>query len=807
MRTLSLLALLFCVGMANAQKATVSGTLLDNTQSPVIYANVVLLTAMDSAMVKVVPTDEDGSFVITGIAPGDYLLQATYVGLNPLSTPVSIEDENTAMALGSLEMESDAVQLETATVTARRALLEVKADRTVFNVEGTINSSGQNAIELLRKAPGVLVDNNNNISVLSRSGVLVYVDGKRLPLTGDDLTNYLQNLPAEQIDRFDIITNPGARYEAEGNAGIIDIRLKKDTSIGANGSLSLNASQGQYFRTNGSLSGNYRNQKINVFGSAGSFGGENFNLMRFDNFQNGLSMKEINNWRTNNFGYNFRGGVDFFLSKNSTLGVLVGVRQNQDDSRLFNSIEIAQEASLTTDSILIANNSNDNERDQATYNINYRLAQGKRSLNIDLDYGRYRTESRRLQPNQYFSADRSQLLTEIVNYFDTPREIDIYTAKVDYETDLSGQTLGFGGKFSRVSSDNTFLFFDRIDGMDQRNDTRSNVFDYTENVTAGYVNLAGKLGQKWSYSAGLRAEVTDATGDLQAFRTDLEEPPVEFNYLSWFPSAGLTYSIDPKNVLTLNYGRRINRPQYEVLNPFNNQSSQLSFQKGNPFLQPEIVNNIELGYTLAYRYNFKLAYSKTLDQITRLIGPSAEDARANFITWENLATQTVYSMNISAPIQITPKWNGYFNFNASRIDNQADYGDGAIVDVQAWSYNIYQQQTFELPKGYTAELSGYFAGPGVWGGVFLYETSWALNVGLQKKFWQDKLSVRLSAQDIFYESGWDGFSEFNGLTATGSGRWDSRRASISLGYKFGNQEIKSRNRKTGLESEGSRVGG
>jgi hypothetical protein len=276
--------------------------------------------------------------------------------------------------------------------------------------------------------------------------------------------------------------------------------------------------------------------------------------------------------------------------------------------------------------------------------------------------------------------------------------------------------------------------------------------------------------------------------------------------LQWFPSAGLTYQAAPNHVLALNYSRRINRPDYNVLNPFNNKQSELSFEKGNPFLQPEIVNNIELGYTLAYRYNFKLAYSYTTDQITRLIAPSAEDSRASFITWENLATQKVYSTNISAPIQMTKWWNAYMNINGSYIDNQADYGDGAIVDVQVWNYNLYQQHTFDLIKGLKGEVSGWFAGPGVWGGVFEYDVQWSLNIGLQKKFFNEKLNLKLSMQDVFYESGWSGISEFNGLVSEGTGNWDSRRLALSASYSFGNQKVKSRKRKSGLEEESSRVG-
>jgi hypothetical protein len=278
------------------------------------------------------------------------------------------------------------------------------------------------------------------------------------------------------------------------------------------------------------------------------------------------------------------------------------------------------------------------------------------------------------------------------------------------------------------------------------------------------------------------------------------------NYLSWFPNAGVTWQVAEKHSLGLNAGRRINRPDYNVLNPFNNRLSELSYEKGNPFLRPEIVNNAELSYTFNYMYNLKVGYSRTSDQITRLIGPDDTDPRASFITWANLAEQNVWSANLSAPIQVNTWWNAYVNLSASHIDNQADYGNGAVVDVQAFTYSVFMQHTFTLPWNLQGEVSGYYSGPGVWGGVFLYESNWSLDLGLQRKFFNERLSVRISASDLFYQTGWDGYSEFNGMLNYGSGRWDSRRFAVNVGYRFGNDNVKSRNRNTGIEEQSRRVG-
>ncbi|MBT8232207.1 MAG: TonB-dependent receptor [Saprospiraceae bacterium] len=792
--------------LLNAQNARITGILQDDKDEYILFANVVLYNQADSSLVKVETTDENGKFIIQNIAKGKYYLDASYLGLNNLQVEDINVDSNPDVDLGTLLMTTASVELETAIVTAKRSMVEIKPDRTVFNVQGTINSTGDNGLELLRKAPGVLVDNNNSITVLSRSGVLIYVDGKRLPLGGDDLSNYLQNLTADQIDRIDIITNPGAKYEAQGNAGIIDIRLKRNENHGLNGSVNTNITKAFHWRKGISGNLNYRNKAINTFFRIGTFDNSVRQTFRFDDFQNEVRVNNTIIDRNDSQGGNIRWGTDFFLNDNHTLGFLVSanIRDNISKSNSENFI-----SSIATpddiDSILVASNTSDDEFESQSYNLNYVFTEGETTVNIDADFGSFRSDSDNDQPNIYYNPDRTEILTEVNTAYVTPVAIDIYTFKVDYESNLFDGRLGLGTKLSRVETDNTFLFYDIPNSDRIRDDRRSNQFLYNENVYAAYVSYQRPLGELFKFSSGVRLEQTDATGDLIPFDEDLQEPPVELDYLSVFPNLGLTYSKNPKHVFSINYGRRINRPDYNVLNPFKSQINQLSFSKGNPFLSPEIVNNFELGYLWNYRYNIKLAYSRTTDQITRLIGPDESDPRARFINWDNLAEQITYSLNVSIPIEVTKIWNAYFNLSGSHLNNQADYGDGVTVDLQRWSYNIFQQQTIDLPGGFVGEVSGWFSGPGIWGGVFKYDTQWSLNLGLQKKFMNNKLSVKLSAQDIFHQAFWSGFSEFNGLRSNGIGEWDSRRGTLNISYNFGNEKVKSRKRQTGIEDEAGRV--
>ena len=807
------LLLLTLPGTCVRAQHALTGRVEDAAGDPVAFANAALYRAADSSLVKVETTADDGSFRLADLPAGVYDLDVTFIGAPSLRRGGL--DLTTDLDLGVLRLAPAAVELETATVTARRALVEVKPDRTVFNVQGTINAVGNNGLDLLRKAPGVTVDNNENINVLSRAGVLVYVDGKRMPLQGQDLTNYLRNLTAEQIDRIDIITNPGAKYEAEGNAGIIDIRLKKAENEGANGSVTGAFSQGVYYRYNVGANANYRNRRLNAFGSLNYNYGNSYNFFDFDGFQNGLLLDETTRSVARSSTPVYRAGLDLYLSGKHTLGVLIGGQYTDGAWSAWTNTDIftlgpAGGVPATPDSVLLARGLTDADRGQNTFNVNYRYDIGTgRSLNVDLDYGRYRNDQLRDQPNEY-RTPAGELSSGVYNYFDTPTDIDIYTAKLDYEAPVGAGTLSAGTKFSRVRTFNTFRFFDRAGPGGERtlNRTRSNQFDYEEDVYAAYLAYNGRLNEAWSYTAGLRAELTDATGTLTPFDNTLGQPPVALNYLSLFPNAGLTYTADARAGHTLNlaYGRRINRPDYNVLNPFRNQLSQLNYERGNPFLNPEIVDNIELGYTHAFRYNAKLAFGRTSNQITRLIGPDDLDPRASFISWDNLAQQTTVALNVSAPVQVSPKWNLYLNANGAYLRNEADYGDeGGVIDLKAWTYNIFVQNTINLPWQLTAEIGGYFSGPGIWGGVFRYEESGAFNVGLQRKFLQDRLNVKLSGNDLFLTSPWRGVSEFNGLRNVGRGGWDSRRVGLSLSYNLGNQKVKSRNRRTGLEDEAGRI--
>jgi hypothetical protein len=397
---LSILLFFVFGNQAVAQNASFKGQLVGDDGSAVMFANIADYTANDSSLVKVETTDENGIFFIKGLASGTYNFTASFLGLQDLNiSDIELATKETK-DLGVLEMMTASVELDAAIVTAKRPIVEVKSDRTVFNVKGTINSSGDNGMDLLRKAPGVLVDNNNNITVLGRSGVMLYVDGKRLPLTGDDLIAYLQNLNSEQIDKIDIITNPGARYEAQGNAGIIDIRLKRNENHGTNGSVSSNTTRAYGWRNNVSTSLNHRNKLLNTYGQLSFNRSEVHNNMDFDDFQNGVRIQNNMVMINNNESAFLLWGTDFNVGKDQTLGFLVSGNLSAGDVDGNSESQLSSiDAPNMIDSILVAENLTRSDFNSQTFNINYVLNRSKTNLNIDVDYGRYRRDLDTDQPN------------------------------------------------------------------------------------------------------------------------------------------------------------------------------------------------------------------------------------------------------------------------------------------------------------------------------------------------------------------------------------------------------------------------
>ena len=786
--------------------AKVTGIVTDQQNINLAAITVSLLAAKDSSLVKASVTDANGKFEIPVLTSGSYLLSYISVGFEKKYTSAFTVNDGQTVTAKTVALSVTAVKLQGVTVSSKKQLIEVKADKTVFNVEASINATGSNALELLQKSPGIQVDNNDNITMKGKTGVKVYIDGKMMQLDSKDLAAYLKSINSNDIEAIEMISNPSAKYDASGNAGIVNIRLKKNKKFGTNGSMNLGFVQGVNSRGNGSVNLNYRDKKINIFGNVGGSIGRNQNTLNLYRVQKDTLYDQKTALNSDDKSINVKAGVDYFINNKNTIGVLATTNFGHSDKNNDGNTNIYYYPTGTFIKSLEATNAIPGSRTNANFNLNYRYADTSgREINFDGDYGLFRGTGRSYQPNYYYNSN-NDLLNSIINRNYTPTDIDIYTAKIDAEQGLGKAKLGYGVKTSFVTTKNTFDFFiDNAGSIPVKQLDMSNKFKYTENVNAAYVNYQRQLNTKWSLQAGLRVEQTNSNGVLVRANDSIGvNDNVKRSYLDWFPSAALNWNINQKHNLNLTYSRRIDRPTYQDLNPFENKLDQLTYEKGNAFLRPQYTDNIELTHTFKGMINTSVGYSHVKDYATQ-----ATDTinNATYVQQKNLKQQEIFNFSIGSPTTINKWWSGYANIWYNYQMFSGKIGDNTVKnDVP--SYGAYLQQSFILGHDYNAEISGWFNGPSVWGGTWKTKPQGGVDVGLQKLLLKKKASVKISATDIFHTAPWKATNDFGGLYIRGGGSWESQTFRVSFSWRFGNSQVKSsRERQTGLENEAKRIKG
>ncbi|MCY7357769.1 MAG: TonB-dependent receptor [Rudanella sp.] len=813
MRRLSILFLFVLSAPLFAQTATLSGTVIDARQQAVSFATVALLSSSDSTLAKAAVADASGVYSVVGVRAGNYRLRVSGVGFtNSISEVVAVANGQT-ITMPIIILADASQSLKAVTITARKPLIDVQPDKLVLNVEGSLTSAGSSALEVLQKAPGVLLDPNDNIMLQGKNGVRVFIDGKPSPLSPSDLSAYLRTLQASDIEAVEIITQPSARYDAQGNAGIINIRLKKNKNFGTNGTATLGFAQGKYYpKFNSSITLNNRTKKANLFMNYSHRNARDWSFVNFYRRQSGADgylqfFDQKSESRSRSLNHNARAGADFFLNRKSTVGILLDGTLRDATSATLGRTPIGI-LGMSPTSLLVADNLNTSQRANGNANLNYRFADTTgHELSVDADLGQHHSNNNAFQPNQYLNPVTNQLLLERNYRMLTETNISLRTLKADYSQKLAGGKLSAGFKFSSVKTDNGFNFYDIIDNSDRLNTNRSNQFVYTENVNAVYGSFEKQRG-KWNAQLGLRLEDTRSNGQLTS-ATKQADQTVSRHYLNLFPSAGLTYSPNQNNRWNATFSRRIDRPSYQSLNPFEWKTDELTYQKGNAFLRPQYTSTVQVSHTYKYKLTTSLSYSDTQDYFTEITDTtklSSDGRPQNFITTLNLANQRVLSLNVSYPFSIAKWWNVYSNVSAYRSTNRANFGAGRTIGLTANVLSLYMQHTITLPHKWNLELSGYYTSPSIWGGTFKNRRYWGTNVGVQRKILNDRGSLVLTVTDPFNRQQWRGISQFGGLYMDASGGYESRQIRVNFTYAFGSSQVKAaRQRKTGLEDEKGRL--
>lgn len=791
-------------------KGKITGQVIDQAQKIVEFPTATLLKAKDSTLVKGALGDANGIFVFENIPNGEYIVGISQMGYKKFFSPkIILTEENHQVNLSKVQVQEESKQLGEVVVSAQKPFIERQVDKTIVNVENSVVAAGSTALEVLERSPGVMVDKDGNITLKGKQGVKVMIDGKISYLSGQDLTNFLRNMSAEQLAQLEIITNPSSKYDAAGTAGIINIKMKKNANIGLNGSATAGIGHGKYLRENASLNLNYRNQKVNIFGNY------NWNERRQENtndiYRYFHNEGETYYAQSRRVGYSYnhalKAGVDYFLSEKTTIGVLINGSTGRwkADSAMTTTTKIVNNQVVQT--IPTANNaSNPWKNISANLNLKHTFDSTGRELTLDLDYAYYNDQADNSYITQYFNGSNlsSKFRSDSIILNKSVSDIHQYSVKLDYTLPVSKiAKWGMGLKSSYVATQNDLRFFGKKEGS---NDIlfltqNSNNFDYKENIHAAYLNYQTKY-KKWSFQAGLRGEWTIANGKSLGYAT-MKDSTFKRNYFQVFPSAFVQYEANKNHTLGLTYSRRIDRPSYDQLNPFLFFLDPYTYQVGNPYLRPQLTNSFELNHSFKGVLSTTISYSHTNDVMSDLLKQN-DATRATYQTSDNLATQDNLGVTISAPLPITKWWMSVneFNLNYTKITGNVQ---NVTIVPEATNYYFNLNNTFSLPNDYKIEFGGWYSSGGLWS-IFKISPQGAVNFGIQKTLLNKKATLKFNIQDIFFTNKATAQVKYGNVDISAANTWDSRQARLTFSYRFGNSKIAgARGRSTGLDDEKRRV--
>jgi len=795
---------LFCVNLLYAQtvKTYITGTVISKNNTKIL-ATLKFKSAIDSSFIKTVTTNEQGNFTLDNFPSGKCTVEVKSLGYKTLLETLALKPNKTNIDL-SFTLQSDINELESVVIAGRKTLIERHNDKTVMNVENSIVSTGNTALEVLAKMPGVTVNQDGIISIRGRSGVNVFIDGKSTYLSAEQLATRLRSLNSNEIKTIELITSPSSKYDAEGNAGLLNIKLKKNANNGTNGNLDLGFGYGKNPKSDVGISINHRNKNLNIFGNFANNNNkatENLDILRVVNGSDQNTYFHQSNTQTRStHNNNYKAGIDYFINDKNTLGFLTtGYFNNGHDAS--NGLTAIGRSFAQIDSSIVADNPAKNKYRNQAYNLNYKSVMDTlgQEFSIDLDYAKYHSEENTIYQNSFLDQNGSNYKSPAIFRNATPSFIKIKAAKIDYVLPLNTTTkLAVGLKSSWVSTDNDFQF-ENLTGTDWKNDAgRSNHFIYDENINAAYATLKHEF-KSTSIEIGLRTEQTNSKGSSIS-----DNKIVKRSYFDFFPSFNINQSLNPNHEIGFSYSRRIDRPDYKSLNPFVYFVDLYTFSQGNPFLNPQYTNSFQLAYNYKKTLNISLGYSITNNLIIDVLLPENEK-KTLYQTVQNLDKQYAYDLTIGYPTTITKFWS--MDNTLTSTYNQiktANLGDG-VYDRKKVNFMINSSHTFTLSPSTSAELSGEYASSQIYG-TYAIEPYYGIDFGIKKSFFDKKLNVKLAANDVFDTRKARISSALSGLDYNLTQKQESRVYRLSLNYIFGSSHVKgTRERKTSVTDEEGRI--
>ena len=790
-------------GQAGGGSSVIKGFVFDPDNQPAEYSTVVLMN-QDSVFMKGTLTAENGSFLFDGLGKGTFHIMVRNVEFNTYVSDLITLDADEVVEFEGIQLETKVTDLEEVVITGEKAMVEVRPDKMVYNVSASVNSTGNNALELLSKSPGVLVDMDNNIIVQGKSGVQIYINGRPSRISGSDLSNMLEGMRSENIESIEIITNPSAKYDAEGTAGIINIVMKKNPALGFNGNLIGSYSKGIHPQSSAGTSLNYSGEKVNFFST--------INLSDIDRLQDRneimyreeFSMDMDSESVSHRQGLNLSGGLDYRINSEHTLSVDARVLINDRNENMGSETLISDLDNILDPELLVAGALSEGASENYNGNIHYSFVPNRSSnFSADISFGNYSNTSFTAQPNEYFDVSGSDLLRTIESEYNTETDITLVSAQVDYEKSLSKFTLSTGAKYSYIQTDNMLAHYNIENDLPVLDINRSNDFSYLEKIAAGYFIANVKPTERITANAGLRVENTSSLGELVS-AVPTPDDVVPRNYTTLFPNVSISYTDQENHALSLSFGRRIKRPNYQDLNPFERKYSELASWKGNPFLEPNYITNYQITYSFKRKLVISNTYSITNNFMANIFEVVGD--KGNVIIPRNMDKVTNNGLSVSYPQRVFKWWQ----FSSFLIYNYSTYGgdiEGTVIDLDAHIVNFRLQNNLSLPLDITMELSYFASSPWIWRGTVNVDGNHRLNLGVKRSFFNQMLLLQVSASDLFNTGSiyyYD--SDYGGMVVDGDISFDGRRIAFSATLNFGNQQSKrNRRSKSAMDDELRRI--
>lgn len=794
------LLILSCLSL-NLAQAQVSGQVSNSQKEPLPGATILLLSAADSSLVKGQLSGEKGTFSFESMDPGEYTLQVSMLGFSPFWSEKWVVDNagNGKKDFGNIVLLEASTELSTVNVLARKPLFEQKIDRVVVNVGASATNAGGNALQVLQRSPGVLVNRQaNGISIAGKNGIIIMINGKISRMPPDAIIQMLEGTASANIERIELIHTPPANFDAEGSAGIINIVLKQSAEAGLNGGYSLNLGYGRREKAGGGLHFNYRQRKVNLFGSY-SYQFDH-NPQVFTNYRgierDGQFLETDGvSTRAPDLGiHNARLGADFQLSEKTVVGVIGTFFNRYWDMDAHNVIDLRTNNALENRIQMSTHEINQWRSGTANANIAHQISKTK-SLSADVDYVYYKIHNPSDYDIKYQTANGVQTKESQLRVGkETP--ISILVGKLDYVEDFSKNTrfeTGVKLALSRFDNDVQVEEFELNDWITDTSLTSR--FKLREDVSAAYSSIGFKLNPKTDVKLGLRYEYTS---------TNLGSPTqpdvVDRQYGSWFPTVYLARTLTEKQSINLSYSRRIARPGFTQLAPYLIFYDPNTLQTGNPALQPAFVDALRVSYQYK-TFNWVAEYNLETPSIRDI--PVVNVAQNSQVTLPvNIGkTHTVFSF-LSFPIQVTKWWSMQQTFFAVYQDFIYDY-EGVSDHIASGFAGIQASQSFTLPRQTFIDLSANMVTANYYG-LTKYKTNGVLSLGVRKKISDRWGELTLNVNDILLSSNYFGSAnqpELN-LKVRNSFEQAERVFMLTWSNKFGNQKLKdARQRDRGASEE------